>query len=349
MKKIVIPILILAVIATIGFTLLNNKAEIEARAEQAMVTNEFVPVTVETVAEKPLQIRFETNGVFEADQELLLKSEAQGTVVAIQKRKGDAVAVGDLIARLDDTLLQADLKVAKANLVKSERDLERFKNLAATDAITGRQLEDAELGFESANAQVASLEKRISDMRIVAPIAGILNEDYLEIGAFLNVGGNVAEIVKARPLKLSVTVSESDVLRISRGDEVSVYSSADRSQKLRGTVQFIALKADGQLRYPVEIRVNDAGDIKPGMFGYAEFQSSTTTPVKVISRKSIATSLKDPQVFVVEGDRVSLRSIQIRPIDSETVEVLSGLELGENVVRTGHINLRDGSAVQVAQ
>lgn len=349
MKRIVIPILILVVIATIGFTLMNNKADIEARAQQAMVTNAFVPVTVETVAERPLQIRFETNGVFEADQELLLKSEAQGTVVAIQKRKGDAVAVGDLIARLDDTLLQAELKVAKANLTKAERDLARFKNLAATDAITGRQLEDAELGFESVSAQVTSLEKRISDMRIVAPIAGVINEDYLEIGAFVGVGGNVADIVKGRPLKLAVTVSEADVLRIRKGDEVPVYSSADRSQQFRGTVQFIALKADAQLRYPVEIRVNEVGSLKPGMFGYAEFASSTATPVKVISRKSIATSLKDPQVFVVEGDRVSLRAIQVRPIDAETVEVLGGLELGEKVVRTGHINLRDGSAVQIAE
>lgn len=349
MKRIILAVIVLVSVGAIALTLVNNKQDIEARTAEAMITNAFVPVGVEVVSEAPVKIRFEANGVFEPDQYLELKSEANGKVVSIHRRKGDAVSVGDLIARVDDTLLQTELRVAKANQEKTAKDLERFKNLASTDAITGRQLEDVQLGYETVSAQVTALEKRIADTRITAPISGVINNEHIEIGAFLGVGSPVVDIVKASPLKLAITVSESDVARIKRGDQITVYSSTDRGTALTGTVQFIAAKADAQLRYPVEVRLREAAGVKPGMFGYAVFESEDAVNVTTISRKAIATSLKDPQVYVVNNDRVELRTVNIRPIDADRVEVLSGVELGERVVVSGHINLRNGSAVQVAQ
>src|SRR5690606_12059727 len=108
MKKL-IPIVIL-ILATggIAFTLFNNKQEMAVQAEEAMKTSEFIPVTTEVVGKSPVKVNFTSNGTFEANQELNLQSEASGKVVKIFKRKGDFVKAGQMIAQLDDDLLQSE-------------------------------------------------------------------------------------------------------------------------------------------------------------------------------------------------------------------------------------------------
>ncbi|GMQ30768.1 efflux RND transporter periplasmic adaptor subunit [Algoriphagus confluentis] len=347
MKKTILILFLFVAAGAVAFTLYSNKSELESAAEEAMKSSEFVPVTLERVESKTMELSFESNGIFEAHQELTIMAETGGAVVKIHKRKGDYVRVGDLILQIDDRLIQAELTIAELNLDQSKKDLQRFTNLMDTDAITKKQYEDTERGFKIAEAQLKSIQKRAEDTQIKAPISGYINQDFYEQGTLVSPGMPLAELINSNPLKLNLQVSEREVATVKLGQKIPVKVNALPNVIQEGTVSFISNKADGAFKYEVILEIkNPSPEIKPGMFGTATFVSPDQAERLLINRKSIVGGLKNPGVFTVENGVAVYRSVQIQPINSSLVEVLEGLAAGDEIIASGLINVKAGVQVK---
>lgn len=345
MKKIIPTIILTLVIVAISFTLYSNKQEMAVEAEEAMKTSEFIPVNTEVVAKSNVNVNFTANGTFEANQELNLQSEASGKVVKILKRKGDFVKAGALILQLDDELLQSELTLAQVAYDQTKRDLERYRNLSGTDAITKRQLEDIENGSKNAEGQLKMIKKRISHTQVTAPISGYINDDHVEIGTLVAPGMALVDIVNTQPLKLSVNVSESEIAQIAVGDEVTVKAGVFPDKEFKGKVSFMANKGDASLRYEMEISLEGANEnIKPGMYGYVTFNYDRQEAI-LINRKALISGLKNPEVFVVEDGRARVKPIKVAAMGQDKLVLLDGLKEGEKLITTGLINLKEGTVV----
>lgn len=345
MKKLIPTVILILIIGGIAFTLYGNKQEMAVQAEEAMKTSQFIPVTTELVGRSNVNVNFTANGTFMANQELTLQSEASGKVLKIFKRKGDFVKAGQVIAQLDDELLQSELVIAQVGYDQTSRDLERYRNLSGTDAITRRQLEDIENGSRNAEAQLSMIKKRISHTTITAPISGYINDDHIEIGSLVNPGMPIVDIVNTQPLKLTVNLSESEIAQIALGDEVTVKAGVFPDKEFKGKVIFTASKGDASLRYQVEISLGGETDhIKPGMYGYAAFNYDRQEAI-LINRKALISGLRNPQVFVVEEGRARVKPIKVASVGQDQLVLLDGLKEGEKLITTGLINLQDGTAV----
>lgn len=345
MKKIIPIVIIVLIIAGIAFTLYNSKQNMNVQAEEAMKTSEFIPVSTEVVGKAILNVGFTANGTFEANQELNLQSEASGKVIKIVKRKGDFVKAGQLIAQLDDELLQSELAIAQVSFEQTKRDLERYRNLSGTEAITKRQLEDIQNGSKNAQAQLDMIKKRISYAKITAPISGYINDDHIEIGTLVAPGMALVDIVNTQPLKLKVNLSESEIAQVTVGDEVTISAGVFPDKEYKGTISFTASKGDASLRYEVEISLEgETENIKPGMYGYATFHYERQEAI-LINRRALVSGLKNPQVFVVEDGKARIKLIKIASIGQDQLVLLDGLKEGEKLITTGLINLKDGTAV----
>lgn len=349
MKKALIIFFLFMAVGAVAYTLYNNKAEMNEAANLAMKSSDYISVTTEKAIRKTVNRNFEANGVFEPHQELKLMSETSGSIVKILKKKGSYVKRGDLIVQVDDRLIRADYEVAKLNRDQAEKDLQRYANLAATDAITKKQYEENEKAFKIADAQLNAIQKRLSDTQITAPISGFINEDYFELGTLVSPGMPIVDIINKNPLKLSVKVSEREVAKVKRGDLIPVSVNAINGQKFSGKVDFISDKADGSFKYEVilEMTGKDADLIKAGMFGTAEFEFSQDEQVLQIGRKSIVGSLKNPGVYLVENGVAVYQPVTINTLDEGTVEVLEGLNSGQEVISSGLINIKEGTKVKV--
>lgn len=332
-----------------AYTLYNNKAEMNASANLAMKTSDYISVTVEDVSEKTVNRNFESNGVFEPHQELSLMAETSGAVVKILKKKGDYVKRGDLIVQIDDRLIRSEYNVAVLNRDQAEKDLQRFANLAETDAITKKQFEDNEKAFKIADAQLMAITKRLEDTQVTAPISGFINEDYYEMGTLVSPGMPLAEIINKSPLKLKVKVSEGEIAKVKQGDEISVRVNAVSNEDFTGKVDFISDKADGSFKYEVILVMTspNQSSIKPGMFGTARFQFAQDTQVLQISRKSIVGSIKNPGVYLIKDGIAVYQPIKINPLNEGSVEILDGLKAGDQVISSGLINVKEGAKVKV--
>jgi RND family efflux transporter MFP subunit len=349
MKKLIIIALLFIGVGAVGYTLYNNKEEMNEAATLAMKSSEFISVTTEKVGEETVNRNFESNGIFQPSQELKLMSQTSGAVVQIQRRKGDYVRKGDLIVQIDDRLIRSEYTIAKLNRDQAEKDLKRFENLAGTDAITKKQLEENENGFKIAEAQLSALKKRLDDTQITAPISGFINEDYYEMGTLVSPGMPLADIINKSPLKLSLKVTESEIAKVKKGDQIPVRVNAMSNQEFTGKVQFISDKADASFKYEVELVMNSKNqdEIKPGMFGTAQFQFSQEEKVLKINRKSIAGSLKNPGVYLIKDYRAVYQPIKINPLNDGNVEIIEGLKAGDEVIASGLINVKEGTKVKV--
>jgi RND family efflux transporter MFP subunit len=188
----------------------------------------------------------------------------------------------------------------------------------------------------------------VGDANIKSSINGIVNKRYIEPGAVVNPGTQLFELVDVSRLKLAITVNETQVANLKTGDKVNVKASVFPDKNYSGTISFIAPKADASLNFPVEIEIasNPGNQLKAGMYGTAVFSFGHTTPVVVIPRSAFVGSVSTNQVFVVEnGNLARLRKVIAGRVLGDKVEILQGLNEGDNIITSGQINLADGSKI----
>ncbi|MBC5991242.1 efflux RND transporter periplasmic adaptor subunit [Pontibacter cellulosilyticus] len=349
MKKVIYIVVVLVALAAIGFKLMSNKEQMAANAAVADIKSDAIPVAITEVRAERLDKSFTAQGNFAPIQSLTLLSETQGQIKRVLKRKGDKVRAGELLAVVESNTMAADLATAQTNAEKAKRDLERFENLAAGEAITQRQLEDARLAAKSTQAQLIAARQRLAKTRITAPISGEINEIYVEVGSFLNPGTKLYHIVNVDKLKLQVKVNESEVLLISKGDKVTVKADAGAGQEYEGTVTAIAAQADPTLKFDVEVEVKNAenNNLRAGMYGTAFFEITDQREAQLLPREAIVGSIQNPSVYVVKDGVATVRKVKVGTVTQNKVEVLAGVQPGEKVVQSGQINLREGSKVSV--
>ncbi|MCC9166977.1 efflux RND transporter periplasmic adaptor subunit [Pontibacter harenae] len=349
MKKLIYIVIVIAVLGVVGFKLMSNKEQMAAKAAVAEIKSDAIPVAITEVKSAKLDKSFTAQGNFAPIQSLTLLSETQGQITRVLKRRGDRVKAGELLVQVENNTMAADLATAETNAEKAKRDLERFENLAAGDAITKRQLEDARLAAKSTQAQLVAARQRLNKTRITAPISGEINEIFVEVGSYLNPGSKLYDIVNVDKLKLVVKASESEVLLISKGDKVTVKADAGASQEYEGIVTAIAAKADLTLKFDVEVEVKNAANnnLRAGMYGTAYFEVADQRDALLLPREAIVGSIQNPSVYLVKDGKASLRKVSVGTVTQDQVEIQEGVQPGEKVVQSGQINLREGVKVSV--
>ena len=349
-KRIIITsIFITALIAVIIARLAANKQSFANELKMVSEFNNIVPVIVDTVKYGQTTSEFSENGIFEANHETTIIAETQGKVVVISAKNGENVRAGQILAITDNELSKSQLELAKVNLEQAEKDRKRFEELSKGDAATTQQFEMAKQSFANAQSAYVLAKTQYENSFVKAPFNGIITKQYIEKGSYLLPGMQVYDVLEINKLKFIVKLTDDKLDRVKKGQKVKIVVDAYPGINFEGFIRSIIVKADLAKRYELEIDFENKQNeqVKPGMFGKALFNNAGNGQFLVIPRKAIAGSIKDPDVYVVRGDSVILKSISAVSIDDKNVEVRQGLEFGDVVVISGQINLVDGSKVTV--
>lgn len=325
----------------------GNKADREAEAK--VETLSAIPVKVQAVKTGDLAGQLELLGTVEANRVITVSSETNGRITALFVKEGTAVAPGTVIAQLDDELKKASLQAAKANYEKAKRDLERFENLAKSNVTTGQQLDGARLMLETAESQLIMAERQLKDTRILSPSYGVVTKKMAEYGELANPGTPIVQLTDVSSLKVEVNVTERDVFRLKLGERVDVSTDIYPDVRLAGVISYIGVQGDRAHNYPVEVTLQNSSSqpMKSGMFARVHFTQKAIGERIIIPRSALAGSIKQPEVYVVEGNKAVRRKITLGMVQNDTLEVTSGLEAGEQLVTAGQFSLKDGSQVMV--
>ncbi len=323
------------------------------------------PVAVETAAVRleSIKDRVSAVGVIEALRDIVVISETAGRVTRVYISVGDKVRAGQVLAQVDDELkaiavegAQAQLLAAETNLKKAEKDVIRAEKLFASQGLSDTELEVARLGLRAAEAQFKSAQtalqyakRQYDDTKIKAPIAGIIAAKWIEEGSMVAMGREVANIIDISQVKVKVTIPESEINKIRKGQIVDVILDSSPFQSFQGYVYSVSAKAFGNSHsYPVEILVDNdpANTLKPGMFARAEIEIAVIDHALTIAKECLVDADSDPAVFVVENNIARRRPVQIGVRSGDRLQVLAGVAQGERVVTFGQDKLKDGALVQ---
>ncbi len=349
-SRIIAMAVLIAVVLLVVFKLKGNKQKVHDEVAFSQRKVENIPVSVETVKKGTLSENVIASGTLEASEFLNLLSETQGKIVKIYKEKGDRVAAGDVIAKVDDEVIAANVLTAEANYSQFEKDVDRLTRLSEENAVTKRDLEQANIGLKKAKADLITAKKALNNTSIKAPISGYINNDFITEGQLLGGGSPVCEIVNNNRLKLNIKVPENAVYKIKVGQTVVVSLSVFPDKKFTGKISSIAEKADAVLKFNVEITLDNdmKSHLKSGL--YAEVELPVTNEERLIINKiAIIESMERPVVYVASNNKAVRRTLVIGQSNNEQVEVLNGLSDGEQVIVSGQLNLKDGDDIKIIQ
>lgn len=306
-----------------------------------------VAVTVAEVKTAPVEDRLSAVGTVQANEQVTIMPEASGLVRAIHFTEGQRVETGTLLFELDDRKEKAQLEQARVDLDLARQNAERVEQLAGTRAISKQEIDQVRSQVTLKEAIEAFAEKRVAEMRIVAPFAGVLGPRAVSIGQFVTVGEPLVTLTDDSRVKVVYEVPERHVaeLRTDQRVELSVAAFADR--RFPGQVDLISPRVDEATR-TVEVRaVADNPDrlLRPGMFARVETITGSRPAAVVIEERAIVPSLEGFAVYVVTNEVARLREIKLGQRLAGRAEVRQGLDPGQMIVVSGLQKIVDGSAV----
>jgi membrane fusion protein (multidrug efflux system) len=343
-------LIFIAALLFIFWKLGSNKKENAARTEVVKESNSgAIPVLTQAAAITRFDPHFDANGNFAPVQQLTYLAQAAGQITQLLVKEGTHVQQGQLMARLDDQLLQAALVTAQSGMQQSALDKDRYDKALPAGGVTQKQVDDAHFQYDQAVANVDQAKKRITDTYVKAPITGVVNKKYVELGTYLALGAKIVDIVNVDRLKLTVNVPEAQVVTLHLGDKVDVTANVYPETHYSGRITFIAVQGDNNLSYPVDIEIGNQADkpLKSGMYGTAHFTLPNMEPMMLIARTAFAGGVNSNQIFVLQDGKAVLRKVVAGRIFGDRVEVRSGVKTGDTVITSGQVNLVDGTPVTV--
>lgn len=350
MKRTIITILVLVVAGgAIAYQLTKNKKENQAKVDVVNAGSGVVLVKTGMVELQPIDLDFEANGNFESKQDLEFMSEVSGRITSLRVKEGDRVVKGQALAYVEDKYLVLDMQNSKDSYQKLLTDKARMEAAIKTGGVTQAQVDEITLAVKNAQNRIDQTQKRINDVNIKAPISGVINKKYVELGSFVSPGTKMFDIVDVSSLKLTVNVNEMQVVQLKVGDKVDITLPVFPDKTFSGYVSFISVKADNSLNFPVEITLTTAGtQVKAGMYATAHFKFAKTAPMLTIPRTAFVGSVRNGEVFTIANDNtVKITKIVPGKILGDLVEVMGGITEGEKVVVSGQINLQNGSKIEI--
>lgn len=352
----------------------------QAKAAAAPVAKQIELVAVEAVAVRmvPIKDRIELVGSLTPLAQVVVRPRVGGYVRAVNVDLGDEVAEGAEVARLDDStqaeavaLAEAAKDVAKAQLEAqiterglADKTLTRQQNLTASGAGTPQQVEQAVAALEITKARVELEEARVEqaqadllraklelqELRQVSPIKGVVAERMIDIGNLAAPDSPLLRIVDLSIVRTTTHVTELDYPLMQVGREADVRVDAFPKQVFAGKVSRVAPVLD-ELTRTAEVRIdipNSTGILKPGMYCRVSLRSGVDREGLVIPIAALIDG-QQPFVYVIEGTPTVAhrRTIEIRSMGNNLVEVISGLSVDEQVVTLGNRLLTPGQTVTV--
>lgn len=359
----IIKALISLTLVTLLFSCRSAKKE-ERPKEEAFGAPlvKVIPVSRQRISEKLYY-----TGVLEAWQKINLTPDIGGKVARIYVEEGQRVRKGQLLAELDtkSTVLQlqqaeAGLAVAEANFKNASRNKERMDRLSAEKAVSDQQYEQVKLAYEAAKAQLeqaqagVNLARHALDVSLLeAPFDGVVASKNAQVGDVINpmMGSfsptsGVLTIVDFSRIKIIIEVSQSDIVRIKRGQQAFLRVDALGAKDFQGVVTVVNLAADPQAKkFKVEVTANNPDlTLRPGTFGEVVLEVNTSENAVVVPQKAI---IENKYVFIVQGNKARKKEVVLGLKNKDWIEIKEGLNAGEIIIIEGNYGLADGTEIEI--
>jgi RND family efflux transporter MFP subunit len=284
-------------------------------------------------------------GVVEPVRWAKMASMARERIVEHCACEGRRVAEGDVLARLDDREVRANLAEQQARLALAQREVERVSQLLQRGVATQQAFDKATADLAQIRALIAATNERLGNYLILAPRAGVVLRQDGEVGEIADVGQILFRVGDPRPLQVTADVAEEDIPRVKVGQAVLLRTDAFKDRPLDGTVRDITPMGDTATKtFRIRIALPDDTPLHFGMSVEANIVTREAKDVLLVPNEAVIGGA----VFSVANGRIVRRPVETGIRGTRLTEVRTGLAEGDRIAVPAEARWRGGERVRVA-
>jgi len=296
-------------------------------------------------------------GTAKAANGVELAFETAGIVSQIKFKANQNVRQGEVLVQLDDTVERADILDVQAAVKTAESSFERAKTLSARGFGTEANLDQASALQAAARSRLARIQATIEQKALKAPFSGVIGISRIDIGQYLQPGSVIASFQDLDSMKVDFTVPEQAAGDVKLGQEVRV-GVTETDLPFKGHVTGKDPRVDPKTRLvavQAVIEDNKNSAITPGQFLHVEVVLPEQPNVITVPQTAVTTSLYGDYVYTIEPEEKNGNQVQVAKQvfvkagrrRGGSLEVLSGVTPGQQVVASGQNKLQAGSVVKI--
>jgi membrane fusion protein, multidrug efflux system len=364
-----VTVVLLVLLIAGAFTLLQRSSHGRALAKETERNAVPTVAVVHPQAEKPDE-ELALPGSLQAFKESPIFARTNGYLVRWYKDIGSQVKKGELLAQIDTPEVDQELNQGRAarQQILSQMELakisaQRWENLRKTDSVSAQEADQQSSGYQqskanlvAADANVRRLEQLESFKNVYAPFTGVLTRRNVDPGALINAGASAGkelfDMAQVDTLRVYTSVPQAYAPYIKIGGKVTITLQEFPGEKFVGVVARTAESIDPATRTLLtEVDVaNKDGRLLPGSFGQVHFAVGSNVQKLTVPVNAMLFRAEGPRVAIVGPDhKVQLRPLNIGRDYGATLEVLGGLDVGDQIIINPSDSIEDGQQVNVAE
>ena len=282
------------------------------------------------------------------DEEVDLTFETSGKIIEINFNEGTRVKKGDLLAKVNDRPLQAQLKRYEAQLKLAQDRVYRQSTLLEKDAVSQEAFEQARTELAILNADIDIVKQNIALTELRAPFDGVIGLRNVSEGVYASPSVVVAKLTKVSPLKIDMYIPERYADDIKVGTPLS-FTVEGQNHTYNASVYAKESEVDMETR-TLAVRAtypNTNGQLMPGRFITAKIRMSDIPQAIAIPTEAIVPEMGVDKVYVYRSGKAHAVTVKTGLRTDAQIHIIEGIELGDTIITSGTLQLREGLPVEL--
>lgn len=291
-----------------------------------------------------------TTGSLLANEDVNLRSEISGKITQLKLEEGKAVGEGELLIKINDSELQAQLRQANYRVSLAEVRERRQRQLLEKGGISQEDYDATLNELNVLKAEAALTQAQIEKTEITAPFDGIVGLRFVSNGSYISPTTEIATLQSIDPIKLEFSVPERYAGEVQEGDRV-IFSVQGFDSDFEAAIYAIEPRIDPQTR-TLKIRAragNPDGKLLPGAFANLELILQEIEGALLIPSIAVIPELQGQKVFLLKNGKVQEQQVVTGIRTENEVQILEGVAEGDTVLTTGLLQVRNGTEVRVGE
>jgi len=346
-KNLIYALLIIGIVGFIAYRISSNKSKND---ESKKSGGKDIPTAVEGIVVKTAT--FDNNlalsGSVEANEQIEIRSEVSGIVEGIYFTEGSNVKKGQVLFKVNDIELRAQLRQAATKEGLASENQRRAKLLLQKEAISQEEFDIANAEFASMQAQTQLIRAQIGKTSVRAPFSGKIGLRSISPGTYLTPTILVAKLVNTGKLKITFSIPEKYASQVKSGSTIDfTVSGSDKvySAKIYAIEPEIAVATRTlQIR---AIADNVDGKLFPGTFAEVKLPLTTIKDAIVVPSQAIVPVQNGKKVFISNKGKAKEVMVEATTRTDASILILSGLKAGDTLITSGVMSLKNDATIKV--
>ena len=347
LKHIIYTLLIVGFGAFIAYRITSNKSK-NGDSKGKEGKNKVTTVTGIIIKTQTFDNNLSLSGSIEANEQVEIRSEISGIVEGIYFKEGSNVSKGQLLFKVNDVELRAQLAQAKTKQGLASENERRAKLLLQKEAISQEEYDMARADYKLAQSQIQLIQAQIAKTAVKAPFSGKIGLRSISPGTYLTPTILVAKLVNTSKLKITFSIPEKYATQVKSGSIID-FNVSGSTKVYNAKIYAIEPEIEVATR-TLQIRAiadNSDGKLLPGTFADVKLPLDIIKDAIIVPTEAIVPVQDGKKVFIANMGKAKEVKVEATTRTDASILILSGLKAGDTLVTSGVMSLKDEASIKV--